>query len=82
MAPHPVPEISHQRVRERTISKAMQFLDDKVEATWWDLCGDAWAEQDPVKLLDLTMKITKFLALKQQRLDAAYDEAQRKSAMS
>jgi hypothetical protein len=46
-------------------------------AAWWDLCHQAWAEQDPVKFLDVTMQIAQFLARKQQRLDAAYEEGQR-----
>jgi hypothetical protein len=46
---------------------------------WWALCEEAWAEQDPVKLLNVTMRIDRFLARKQERLDAAYDQAQRQS---
>ena len=57
----------------------MHATDEKIaRAAWLELCSRAWAEQDPVKLLDITMQITKFLAQKQQRLDAeyAFDEAQ------
>jgi hypothetical protein len=58
----------------------MRSMDDEVErAAWFDLCHQAWAEEDPLKLLDATMRITKFLARKQQRLDARDDEAQRKN---
>jgi hypothetical protein len=46
------------------------------EATWWALCRRAWAEEDPVKFLDVTMRIVKFLARKQQRLDTAFDQDQ------
>jgi hypothetical protein len=53
----------------------MQSMEER-EATWWALCRRAWAEEDPVKFLDVTMQIVKFLAHKQQRLDAAFDEAQ------
>ncbi len=49
--------------------------DEVARAAWLELCDRAWAEQDPVKLLDVTMQITKFLARKQQRLDAEYDVA-------
>jgi hypothetical protein len=55
----------------------MHAMDEEVaRAAWFDLCHQAWTEQDPVKLVDLTMQITKFLARKQQLLDAAFDEAQ------
>ncbi len=57
----------------------MHATDEKIaRAAWLELCSRAWAEQDPAKLLDITMQITKFLAQKQQRLDAeyAFDEAQ------
>jgi hypothetical protein len=56
----------------------MQSSDEQEvdRAAWWDLCRQALAEEDPVKFLDVTMQITKFLARKQQRLDAAFDEAQ------
>jgi hypothetical protein len=50
---------------------------ESAQTTWWNLCAEAWAEEDPIKFLEVTMRITKFLARKQQRLDAAYDEAQR-----
>jgi hypothetical protein len=51
-------------------------LDDRVaKAAWLELCNQAWTEEDPVRLLDVTMQITKFLAKKQQRLDAEYDAA-------
>jgi hypothetical protein len=54
----------------------MHATDDNVaRAAWLELCHRAWAEQDPVKLLDVTMQITKFLAQKQKRLDAEYDAA-------
>ena len=54
----------------------MGAIEDKVaRAAWLELCSRAWAEDDPVKLLDVTMQITKFLAKKQQRLDAQYDAA-------
>ena len=54
----------------------MHATDKEVaRAAWLELCHQAWAEQDPVKLLDVTMQITKFLARKQQRLDADYDAA-------
>jgi hypothetical protein len=53
--------------------KAMQSADE--QNAWWDLCRQAVAEEDPVKFLATTMQITKFLARKQQRLDAAYDAA-------
>jgi hypothetical protein len=46
------------------------------EATWWALCRRGWAEEDPVKFLDVTMRIVKFLARKQQRLDTAFDQDQ------
>ena len=43
------------------------------EAVWCSLCKQAWIEQDPVRLLEITMKIAKFLAQKQRRLDIAFD---------
>jgi hypothetical protein len=46
------------------------------ETAWWDLCRQAWTEEDPIKFLDLTMQITRFLARKQERLDADYDQAE------
>jgi hypothetical protein len=49
--------------------------EDIARVAWLELCRRAWAEQDPVKLLDVTMQITKFLAKKQERLDAEYDAA-------
>jgi hypothetical protein len=55
--------------------KARQSMDETSAAIWWNLCGRAWTEEDPVKFLDVTMQITKFLARKQQRLDAAYGSA-------
>jgi hypothetical protein len=56
----------------------MQRKDDQESAaTWWNLCGRAWTEEDPVKFLEVTMQISKFLSRKQHRLDAEYDEAQR-----
>ena len=56
----------------------MPSKDDQPEsaAEWWNLCGRAWAEEDPVKLLEVSMQITKFLAKKQRRLDAEYDQVQ------
>ena len=52
----------------------MPQMDDKVaRAAWLELCRRAWVEQDPIKLLNIAMQITKFLAEKQQRLDAEYD---------
>ena len=36
-------------------------------------------EKDPVKLLDVTMKITQVLAQKQKRLDAEFEEAERRT---
>jgi hypothetical protein len=54
----------------------MHATDEKIaRAAWLELCSRAWAEDDPVKLLDITMQIAKFLAKKQQRLDAEYDAA-------
>lgn len=54
----------------------MHATDEKIaRAAWLELCHQAWAEQDPIKLLDVTMQITKFLARKQQRLDSEYDAA-------
>jgi hypothetical protein len=54
----------------------MHATDEKIaRAAWLELCHRAWAEQDPVKLLDVTMQITKFLARKQERLDAEYAAA-------
>jgi hypothetical protein len=57
----------------------MMSIDEQAveQAAWQDLCDRAWAEKDPIRLLDITMQITKFLAYKQERLDAAaFDEAQ------
>jgi hypothetical protein len=48
------------------------------EASWKSLCHQAWIEDNPVKLLKLTMQITQLLAQKQQQLDAEYDERERK----
>jgi hypothetical protein len=48
---------------------------DEQESTWWTLCRQAWAEEDPVKLLDVTMKINSILTRKQERLDRMYDQA-------
>lgn len=53
--------------------KMMQSADE--QNIWWDLCRQAVAEEDPVELLNITMQITKLLALKQERLDAEYDTA-------
>ena len=53
---------------------------EEQEVIWKSLCHQAWIENDPVKLLEITMKITRFLALKQQRLDAEYDEREQKKA--
>jgi hypothetical protein len=53
---------------------------DEQESVWWDLCREAWTEEDPIKFLDVTMQITKFLARKQQRLDAEYERSQRRNA--
>jgi hypothetical protein len=51
-------------------------MEDKIaRAAWLELCHRAWAEQDPIKLLDRTTQIAKFLAVKQERLDAEYDAA-------
>ena len=60
----------------------MSVNDQESAAKWWNLCGRAWTEEDPVKFLEVTMEISKFLARKQQRLDAAYDEAQRGNAVN
>jgi hypothetical protein len=46
------------------------------EGGWWDLCRRAWVEEDPVKFLELSMQITRFLARKQERLDADYAQAE------
>jgi hypothetical protein len=51
------------------------------EDTWKDLCHQAWIEQDPVKFLNVSMKITKFLSRKQQRLDSEYEEIERREAL-
>jgi hypothetical protein len=53
---------------------------DEQQKTWWSLCHQAWVEEDPVKLLNITMKINQFLSRKQQRVDAEYEEAQRITA--
>jgi hypothetical protein len=50
---------------------------EEQEAVWRDLCHKAWSEQDPIRFLEVTMQIVRFLALKQNRLDAEYDEAER-----
>ena len=42
---------------------------DEQEALWRNLCDQAWNEQDPVNLLDITMQITRFPGRKQERLD-------------
>jgi hypothetical protein len=61
-------------MQERTIP--MYATDDKIaRAAWLELCHRAFNEQDPIKLLDVTIQITKFLARKQERLDAEYDAA-------
>ena len=44
---------------------------------WRALCDEAWAEQDPIKLLNVTVRIDRFLARKQERLDAEYERAQK-----
>ncbi len=52
------------------------MTDDKIaKAAWFELCHRAWTEEDPVKLLNVTMQITRFLAKKQQQLDSKYDTA-------
>jgi hypothetical protein len=51
-----------------------EAMDD--QANWNELCRRAWAEEDPVKFLQTTMQIMKFLARKQQGLDAVFDESQ------
>jgi hypothetical protein len=48
---------------------------DVARAAWLELCHQAFNEKDPVRLLAVTMQITKFLASKQERLDAEYDAA-------
>ena len=48
---------------------------DVARAAWLELCHQAFNEKDPVRLLAVTMQITKFLARKQQQLDAEYDTA-------
>jgi hypothetical protein len=55
---------------------------DELEIIWNALCRQAWAEQDPVKFLDVTMKIRRFLDHKQQRLDAEFDERERKQGLN
>jgi hypothetical protein len=58
-------------IDDQKSGKSSELLDSKeLASVWWDLCGRAWTEEDPVKLLDITMQIMKFLACKQQRLDA------------
>lgn len=53
---------------------------DEHENQWFALCRQAWVENDPVKLLETTMKISQFLARKQQRLDAeAYEREYKKT---
>jgi hypothetical protein len=42
------------------------------------LCRQASVEQDPVKFLNLPMKIPPFLSRKQRRLDAEYEEAEKR----
>jgi hypothetical protein len=54
--------------------KTMQSMEEH-ESTWRELCRHAWDENDPVKFLEVTMQIMKFLARKQHRLDAAFDAA-------
>ena len=75
----PPMSMKHQncQVAQEGHSKAMPSKDDQPEsaAEWWNLCGRAWTEEDPVKLLEVTMQIIKFLGRKQNRLDAAYDAA-------
>jgi hypothetical protein len=68
-------ELRETRMREAVQSAAcaiQKFVEESIEHK---RRSRAWAEQDPVKLLDITMQITKFLAQKQQRLDAEYDAA-------
>jgi hypothetical protein len=84
-APHPAASFSLGRnIKDggRGLSKARQSVDDESAAIWWNLCGRAWTEKDPVKFLEVTMQISKFLAQKQQLLDAAFDEAQRQGQPS
>jgi hypothetical protein len=56
--------------------KDVRQAEQSQQALWLHLCHQAWVEEDPVRLLDITMQIVKFLASKQERLDAAFDEAQ------
>jgi hypothetical protein len=51
---------------------------DEQEALWRSLCEQAWREQDPVKLLEITMRITRFLTRKQERLETELDERERR----
>ena len=55
---------------------------EEQESVWWDMCREAWAEEDPVKFLNLTMQITKFLARKQHRLDVEYEHSQHRNVRS
>ena len=48
------------------------------EALWRSLCDQAWREEDPVKLLDITMRITRLLTRKQERLEKELDERERR----
>jgi hypothetical protein len=54
----------------------MESIHEK-ESTWWNLCRRAWSEKDPVRFLEVTMQIMRFLGRKQQRLDDEFDEAER-----
>ena len=47
------------------------------ESEWMSLCRQAWFEQDPIRLLELTMRITQFLARKQQLVDSEFEEQER-----
>jgi len=55
---------------------------EEQESTWKELCRQAWEEKDPVKFLEVTMEIMRFLARKQQRLDTEYEEAQQRKAIN
>ncbi len=55
---------------------------DEWDAEWVELCGEAQREEDAVKFLGVTMKIIRFLGRKQQRLDAKYEEAERRRLAS
>jgi hypothetical protein len=57
-------------------------IEDQESAAILNLCGRTWAEEDPVKFLEVTMEIAQLLAREQQRLNAACDEAQHKNAVN